>query len=559
ASEQTEEIVEVDADFGQALGLKEGQKVTVSVARNVKVATRVDVEPLSEDDWEIMVGCVFRAMHQVRRSSYILEQELHAGLLEQQLLSQLRVVFVDQVVTVWVRGQTVIRLKVLSFEPSLSCVRLDNDSEVIVAPKVRRRRDAGRPRDLTRSQADSQTPTQTPNIALDIRLLSAQVFGTELDVAFGPGWSEQVVLVNPSVLLDVSDFRVDGQVHLLSPSPGSRPVADLDGQDSESEEEASHKSRHRRQKGKGNDRGDADDAPQESMEVAELLKGVYVRVRSSNKVPPGHLVVGTNLLRMLNLTPFSSGRLSTVTAQPTIVAGVTMHRVIEQKSVRKDKRSGIKRKPPAPLKDAEKVEVGEKLRAWLEAHHFPGAVITDGLHFHFPEQGRYVLRIQGVPAVSEVPALGLAPKEGIEDLKCEFGDDLVESEELSASRDTTFDEVPPLGGVDAVLKSITEYLRINLGYRLLRDQLNVPPLGGLLVVGGHGAGKTSVCKMIMGSQSRSLETLTYCMLVSCAELAEERVSKVRGRLELVFREATAKAPSMVVFDDLDRMLMAEQE
>ncbi|GJJ08536.1 hypothetical protein Clacol_002754 [Clathrus columnatus] len=63
--------------------------------------------------------------------------ELHAGYVEENLLSQVRVACVGQEVDVWVLGRTRIRFKLTSIEPSGLAVILGHDTEVAVAPKLR--------------------------------------------------------------------------------------------------------------------------------------------------------------------------------------------------------------------------------------------------------------------------------------------------------------------------------------------------------------------------------------------------------------------------------------
>lgn len=101
------------------MGLQDGQKVNVEFCRNLTDCKTVSVEPLTEDDWEIL--------------------ELHAGYVEEHLLSQIRVVYPDQIMCVWIHGKTLVRLVVAELDPKLDYLKLSNMSEVIVAPKVRRK------------------------------------------------------------------------------------------------------------------------------------------------------------------------------------------------------------------------------------------------------------------------------------------------------------------------------------------------------------------------------------------------------------------------------------
>ena len=112
------DVLEIDPQLGLAVGLQDGQKVNVEFCRNVTECTTVSVEPLTEDDWEIL--------------------ELHAGYVEENLLSQIRVVYTNQIMCVWIHGKTLVRLVVAALDPKQPYLKLSNVSEVIVAPKVRK-------------------------------------------------------------------------------------------------------------------------------------------------------------------------------------------------------------------------------------------------------------------------------------------------------------------------------------------------------------------------------------------------------------------------------------
>jgi peroxin-1 len=111
----------MDPQLGLAIGLVDGQKIMVEFCRNVPECSTVSVEPLTEDDWEIL--------------------ELHAGYVEENLLSQLRVVYTNQVFCVWIHGKTLVKLVVSGdLDPKGEFAKLTNMSEVIVAPKVRNKK-----------------------------------------------------------------------------------------------------------------------------------------------------------------------------------------------------------------------------------------------------------------------------------------------------------------------------------------------------------------------------------------------------------------------------------
>jgi hypothetical protein len=49
-------IVGISATYAQKLGLKDKEKVTISVCSNVCSVTRINVSAVTADDWEILVS-----------------------------------------------------------------------------------------------------------------------------------------------------------------------------------------------------------------------------------------------------------------------------------------------------------------------------------------------------------------------------------------------------------------------------------------------------------------------------------------------------------------------
>jgi peroxin-1 len=84
-------------------------KVEIGLLYDLPIATSVATEPLTPDDWEILVNAPNTTSGY---SLHILIQELHAEHVESTLLSQVRVAPSGQEVDVWVLGRTRIRLRV---------------------------------------------------------------------------------------------------------------------------------------------------------------------------------------------------------------------------------------------------------------------------------------------------------------------------------------------------------------------------------------------------------------------------------------------------------------
>ncbi|XP_004431397.1 PREDICTED: peroxisome biogenesis factor 1 isoform X1 [Ceratotherium simum simum] len=116
-SDQGEHVAEINRQVGQKLGLANGEQVFLKPCSHVVSCQQVEVEPVSADDWEIL--------------------ELHAALLEQHLLDQIRIVFPKAIFPVWVDQQTYIFLQVVALIPTATYGRLETDTELVIQPKTR--------------------------------------------------------------------------------------------------------------------------------------------------------------------------------------------------------------------------------------------------------------------------------------------------------------------------------------------------------------------------------------------------------------------------------------
>ncbi|KAK4681363.1 Peroxisome biosynthesis protein pex1 [Podospora pseudoanserina] len=127
-------LVEIDATLAATVGLKDGQKVTATIHFDPPMATTVNIEPLTPEDWEMI--------------------ELHGSFLEDNLLFQIRavpnptyapggVLAGAHPLTLHLSQTSTASIKVLSLDPPLSAdapfAKIAPDAEVIVAPKTRQK------------------------------------------------------------------------------------------------------------------------------------------------------------------------------------------------------------------------------------------------------------------------------------------------------------------------------------------------------------------------------------------------------------------------------------
>ncbi|XP_041353042.1 peroxisome biogenesis factor 1-like [Gigantopelta aegis] len=120
-SSHNENTGQLSGLYAEKLGISEGEEILLSPVKGILAADRVDIEPVSVDDWEIL--------------------ERHAAYVESHLLDQIRVVWTDQVVPVWVEKSVCIFLKIVGTEPTGSCLILANETEIVVSAKIRNHAD----------------------------------------------------------------------------------------------------------------------------------------------------------------------------------------------------------------------------------------------------------------------------------------------------------------------------------------------------------------------------------------------------------------------------------
>lgn len=111
--------IEVAEKLAECIGLPNITQVHVRARADLPKATTVMLEPATEDDWEIL--------------------ELNADFAEEHLLNQVGIVQEGLRFPLWLHGHTVIIFCVASTEPEQLVVQLVPGTELVVAPKQRKR------------------------------------------------------------------------------------------------------------------------------------------------------------------------------------------------------------------------------------------------------------------------------------------------------------------------------------------------------------------------------------------------------------------------------------
>ncbi|WFD36274.1 Peroxisome biosynthesis protein pex1 [Malassezia cuniculi] len=81
----------------------------------------------------------------------------------------------------------------------------------------------------------------------------------------------------------------------------------------------------------------------------------------------------------------------------------------------------------------------------------------------------------------------------------------------------------------------------------------------LLLTGGQGAGKSTVCETLATRVRTDANLLYHTTIIDCEQFVEERMPLVRARLQELLDEAAWHAPSLLVLDNLDALVPADTE
>lgn len=123
----TDKSIQIDPLFAHSIELTEKSLVDIRLELDTPEVTIVEVEPITESDWEII--------------------ELHAGAVENQVISQTRTVQLNRPFIVYPTETISAMLKVIKLDPeppnSGSVAKLGSETELHVVPKTRRSRRKG--------------------------------------------------------------------------------------------------------------------------------------------------------------------------------------------------------------------------------------------------------------------------------------------------------------------------------------------------------------------------------------------------------------------------------
>ncbi|GAA5838500.1 hypothetical protein JCM9279_003263 [Rhodotorula babjevae] len=538
--------IELDPQFATMLHpqLTEGTVVSIELLRDLPLATQVNVTPLTADDWEVL--------------------ETNAEFVEMYLLNQVRACTEGMTVGCWV-GSTLVRFAVDSTTPAAPAVLLSTSTELVVAPKARHPPlSATKTHDLSSTSTAAQ-PTSAAQAECEsvrrtlVRLLpaaypcprpsSSSSAPTDAERQQQQPQLELELVVHPSLARKVRRAfpGLGGRasvVHWARPGSGSGSGS---GAGAGAGGAAGPGARGEGEEGVGSPRvggvqlpgggeagaagggggggaaggaaaggGGAGGAGGASHHHSS--PGIDVVVVGCDAVPPGHAWADERTRGEL----LGLGAGAGAGAGGAAAAGGTYELVRLGAPL-----SAQVKKARAAAREREREHEGKEGRS---APGSPTSSSRRSLHQQLDSAAHLV---NGSPTLStsSAPAAPTAPQ---------------------------------LAGIDRPLTALTAHVVHSLSARALGSSASAGAGGGravpgVLVTGPSGAGKTALVREAARRMALNERALCHTIYVDCAQHADARLPALKTRFKDWLDEACWAAPSVLVLDNLDRLIGAEVE
>lgn len=601
--------IEVSKQFADCISLPDCTSVQVRFTSNVPKATVVTIEPYSEDDWEVL--------------------ELNAELAEAIILNQVRIICEGMRFPLWLHGRKVVSFHVVSTSPKRAVVQLVPRTEVVVAPKTRKKVLDSRESSCMQSSCMVQEKAMLRVQDLDKRLIyNSNCAGIEVRVV-----PTSVAFIHPQT---AKKFSLNS-LELVSIFPRSS-----------GRESVKHSEINDLRKLKGStaevNGGERTNEEESRQAIVYLL--------NSNLVNEGHVMMAQSLRLYLRINlhswvlvkqqnvnlkvDFSSVSLSLcyfkIHNDDVPPAKNDLRVSDSDKSVKRKNmllktsswsymdvanssaheqvvdvlshESPIREDDDSRCLSSVKKGLQTLLREWFLAHlnaiassvgtEVDSMLLGNQSLLHFEVKTRGNINSGSLNASEEttktdeilyVMTITQEPLQGVcsnafklsfdDENKCvinlggvelskrlHFGD----SVSFSTIREKTYVEVDSLdvsslSWLDASLSNVINRIKVLLSPRAGRwfGTHNLPLPGHILLCGPPGSGKTLLARAAAKFLQEHEDLLAHVVFVRCSRLASEKAQTIRQSLLNYISEALDHAPSLIVFDDLDSIILSTSD
>uniref|UniRef100_A0A8C7Z006 Peroxisomal ATPase PEX1 n=1 Tax=Oryzias sinensis TaxID=183150 RepID=A0A8C7Z006_9TELE len=504
--------VELSRQLGQKLGLTDGEQCFLRPCHQVSSLNQVFVEPLSSDDWEIL--------------------ELHSSALEEQLLNQIRVVFLDAVFPVWVDSHTVIYIRIVSLSPHVRFGHLEQFTELVVSPKI------GAGVGIKSSQSQWYPPQQNPTFSSSS--LSSAESSFHVPHSNSPGGIANMKNLLRTLITSTKSAVTYGLLSKVqSPKEAREKNKRASKKISVSKEEQL------------TDKGDEGIKQQEPVVVRMICHGTEMltskdKCHSKGEIYCGKVWIPHPLMGKISIRPHSAVRIKPV--KSTIKVAIKLR---------------LQPLNATPEEDDE--EIQSVFLGWLHTKsHEPLGRLT-------PRSGTILLH--GNDAKLEMALTVLKPElqSDPEDQLFLLSPTVLHKEDIQVNRqpatvpavsaEAPEPELPSLlslGGVGELARVGFEFLSHCFVGNPLSRELGKAGWGlqggALLITGAKGSGKSTLSRGLCRKAREDLDS--HVEVVDCKKLQGKKAETVRQILQDVFEQAEWRQPSVILLDDLDCLARA---
>ncbi|KAF2074614.1 hypothetical protein CYY_004084 [Polysphondylium violaceum] len=586
--------IEMSPQMGAALNLKSGQVVKVKVNTSISSATSIQVEPLTSDDWEIL--------------------EVNSSYLEEQLLNQVNILFVGQIVPIWIHHKTMIQLRVLETQPA-DVVKLSPNSEIIVAPKPRNIPSASKvsqtalvPRYLmvqeyyplpSSPSSSSSSPSTTSknssssNISNSSRTSNINFFNE--------------IYVNRE-LLELFEWN-QGDIIEISLIKGDQGSSNS-SQSEDSDDEGQQQSRGGNQSLSGIKRSIFSRVfvdPRASSQQVMIHKNIrtlgnfYINTFVKLKYVPSHAlplcpIIGAISIQQVlwkknNISAFISKQQQ---SKPNIISNYQLQQLFLNLFKKTDHQQ-------IPLLNGSIISLDSNIDISIQFNvSEPQQPIPQQQQHHHQQQQQANQQQQQQQSflsstnnslINELNNMSLynennsnsntsafeQQQQAVQQKKNQFQNNhgifMLNNETLHLAQIKTlptekkqaledYYEVGEIfnriGGMEKKIKQAKEFLDLftRKEYSLLRMELNTPGINGLVICGPHGCGKSLLSTALASHYAVDKDCQTFVTRLNCLELKDIKVEKIRNIMEKAFNRArqSVGTSSLLILEDLDSII-----
>lgn len=503
-------LIAIDPIFAQSLKLAEKQAITVNVKIKNFKATNIFLEPEHSSDWELV--------------------ELHAAYIESKLIEQSRCVAVGQVLVVYPTKTSSVKLQVKDIgSQDHKYAIIDPFAEISIAPKLKEKKRSSSTHSVKSARSSRSTADDTNHgpsvLKRGISLPSGLFPSTELLDDTEEGLS---VYINFDEVLSTLN-RAEYVAVSVVPGPDSKT------NNAPSNESSQPTPEGQTIQGKEEKDKSVSKVTENKIVIARLCNHrncpsntVGLSVKLANALNVGGEIGVKILLRQAQKA--TSKKPSAFIIHPYITKTKKADALQLNSSSKNDKQQSIVNTLSKALLDPQISITKSPVTNFMKLAPIP-IILPHGGILEFKKNADPLAWIKPF----EINGSKLAPR-------IELGDEVLRS--VSFFEEVVKEDLDEIYGADKITDEIIEFISMFEN-------------SGVMLHGVSGSGKTLLLKKI--SQILSFDYGFNTKFVSCENFMNENQDQLHQRFVKWLQDCSWKEPSVLILDNLDKILSAEVE